>query len=111
MMASFGASTCSVNIDSLSLAFVELRHSMACIGFQSAVPERRGPLAGKSAYSEKNRIQLLAVMLVILTVAFCDESVFHRRFDIGRCMKFRLPYWCHSKHESNIPHLSKITAM
>jgi hypothetical protein len=82
MMVSCGIPTCCVNIDILSLAFVELRQSMACIGLKGAVPERHGSVAGTYTYSEKIRAYISVFMLFILTVACCGYFVFRHRFDM-----------------------------
>jgi hypothetical protein len=88
-MVSCGTLTCCVNIDILSLVFVQLLQSMACIGLEGAVPERHGSVANTYTSSEKTRAYTPVFMLFILTLACCGYFVFRHRFDTGRSTKSR----------------------
>lgn len=107
MMVSCGTLTCCGNIDILSLAFVELRQSMACIGLEVAVPERHGSVASTYTYCEKTPAYTSVFTLFMLTVVFCGYFVFRHRFDTGRSTKSRFTQWRQPKHESGVPHLSR----
>jgi len=97
-MVSCGTPTCCVNINILSLAFVELRQSMACIGLECVVPERHGSVANTYTYSEKTRAYTPVFMLFILTVACCGYFVFRHRFDTCRSTKSRFTQQRQAKH-------------
>lgn len=79
-MVSCGAPTCWVNIDILWLAFVELQQSMACIGFEGAVPERHGSVTSTYTFSRK-----YPSLYTGLHVVYPDRGIFVARsyFSIG----------------------------